>query len=105
MGLHIFMTRATKESLSETGRLVQTVRLDDFGIPNLIKMDIEGAEILALCGSDNILKSGKTTWFIALHGERARLECPDILARSGHSIAWTSPFGPICVPTKGAAAT
>ena len=48
---------------------VQTVRLDDFPTPDIIKMDIEGAETLALLGATRILSERHTQWFIELHGD------------------------------------
>jgi FkbM family methyltransferase len=97
-GTAYFHDESYLSRLSETGRVVQTVRLDDFGVPDFIKMDIEGAETLALKGAENILKAVKTTWFIALHEEAS--ECPGVLMRNGYSIKWTSPFDLISAPKK-----
>lgn len=35
--------------------------------PDFIKMDIEGAEYLALQGATRILQTGRSQWFIELH--------------------------------------
>jgi FkbM family methyltransferase len=54
--------------LSNTGVLaVRTIRLDDFPTPDLIKMDIEGGEALAVPGAQRILSERRTIWFLALH--------------------------------------
>jgi FkbM family methyltransferase len=73
--------------LGETaGTRVRTVKLDDFGIPELIKMDIEGAELDALAGAKNILAARKTVWFIATHGEQLLIDCKKKLVNSGYAI-------------------
>ena len=75
-----------------TGRLaeggdcdVQTVSLDEFcdraGIecPDVIKLDIEGGESLALKGAGRLLAQGKATILLALHGREHEANCLSLL--------------------------
>jgi FkbM family methyltransferase len=71
--------------ISESGTPVRTVRLDDFPTPDLIKMDIEGAETLALSGAERLLSERKSTIFLALH-DGAFEQAPAILKQHGYQI-------------------
>jgi FkbM family methyltransferase len=71
--------------ISESGTRVRTVRLDDFPTPDLIKMDIEGAETLALTGAARLLSEHKSTIFLALH-DGAFEQAPAILKQHGYRI-------------------
>lgn len=71
--------------ISEIGTPVRTVRLDDFPTPDLIKMDIEGAETLALTGAARLLSEHKSTIFLALH-DGAFEQAPSILKQHGYRI-------------------
>jgi len=61
-----------KLSLDDTGALVDAVRLDDLieqkgpGHPSLIKIDVQGAEMLVLQGTSEILKLSRPTLFVEL---------------------------------------
>jgi FkbM family methyltransferase len=52
--------------------LVPTLRLDDllgaFGAPNVIKVDVEGAECLLLEGAGNLLRDARAVWLIEVAG-------------------------------------
>ncbi|HEY60260.1 MAG TPA: FkbM family methyltransferase [Anaerolineae bacterium] len=61
---------------------VPCVSLDDFifkqehSAPNLVKMDIEGGEVLAIEGMQRVLIEKRPTFFIELHGQEAvRIIC------------------------------
>jgi FkbM family methyltransferase len=82
---------ATAESNS-MGRLaaggnfeVPTVSLDEFCVqagidsPDLIKLDIEGGESLALKGAGRVIAQGKATILLALHGREQEKNCVSIL--------------------------
>jgi FkbM family methyltransferase len=49
--------------LSQTRAAIQTVQLDNYPRPDLIKMDIEGGETAALRGSAKILAERHAVWF------------------------------------------
>jgi len=69
--------------------LVKALTLDEFAKterpPNLIKMDVEGAEILALRGASALLKSATPPRFlIELHGDTVAAQAREILEKSGY---------------------
>lgn len=71
--------------LGATGSLnVRTVDLDgycaDEGVrPSLIKMDVEGAELLALAGARGLLERSRPTLILSTHGSAVHLECMALL--------------------------
>lgn len=79
--------------ISEEGELeVETITLDEFikqgnPSPDLIKMDIEGAEYLALNGSKEILKTRKPVIFLATHGDEVREKCVKLLSEFDYIIS------------------
>jgi FkbM family methyltransferase len=91
VGTACFYEEDYNSRLSDQGRLVKTVRLDDFPTPDFVKMDIEGAEQKALLGANRIVRGQATVWFIAIHGDHARIECPNLLSQEHYEITWASP--------------
>lgn len=81
-------------SLVNTGTQlrVPTLTLDELinklGLPapDVIKMDVEGAESAVLVGAIDLLHKYNTVWFIALHGAEQKKLCQDILVSHGYSI-------------------
>src|SRR5712691_4000859 len=55
-------------------------------VPDVIKMDVEGAESLVLSGTKDFLKKKKATLFIALHGDDQKRQCIKILRSSGYKV-------------------
>jgi len=55
-------------------------------VPDLIKIDVEGAESLVLEGAKSILDKKKSILFIALHGDEQKQRCQEILESSGYNI-------------------
>ena len=81
-----FESAASTGHVSATGALsVRTCRLDHFPTPDVVKMDIEGGEAIALDGADRILSEGRTTWLIEIHGDCLR-PCSDIMLRAGYRL-------------------
>jgi FkbM family methyltransferase len=81
-----FVCAASMGRISSRGSmLVRTTRLDQFPTPDLIKMDIEGEEALALLGAQRILSERRTIWFIELHGDQAK-PCIDFLKTNGYRV-------------------
>ena len=70
---------------SNGSTLVRTTRLDQFPSPDLIKMDIEGGEAVALRGAQRILSERRTKWFIELHGDQAKPSI-DLLHANGYRV-------------------
>lgn len=68
--------------ISPNGRLqVETVSIDELvakselPVPDYIKIDIEGAEAVALSGAKSVLAQSHPTIFLATHGNRVHQEC------------------------------
>jgi FkbM family methyltransferase len=78
--------------LSEEGNiLVETISLDEFAkegnpLPDLIKIDIEGAEFDALKGAKEILKTKKPIIFLATHGDDIKKNCLKLLKEMNYTI-------------------
>ena len=84
---------STTGQLNETGDLiVQTFTLDEvvlrdkLPLPDVIKIDIEGAEAKALRGAVDILTKSSPVIFLATHGETVCEECRTLLASYGYSM-------------------
>ena len=96
-GMSTFNVNETSNSmgsLSQTGGgyLIPIFTIDtlikehNVPVPNIIKMDVEGAESSVLMGSKKLLEMKMTTWLIALHGEVQKKECYSILTQYGYKI-------------------
>lgn len=79
-------------SLSNDGEIeVDVISLDEFikqgnPSPDLIKMDIEGAEYEALNGAKEILRNKKPVLFLATHSGELRTQCLKLLAEFGYTV-------------------
>lgn len=63
---------------------VHTISLDEFvhyskNSPNIIKIDVEGAELLVLKGAKEILKNNKPVIFLSIHSEELEITCKEFL--------------------------
>lgn len=71
---------------------VESTTLDDFIFkegnpqPHVVKIDIEGAEGLALEGAGKLISKVKPLFIIELHGRDAALACWQILSSAGYTI-------------------
>lgn len=79
---------------------VDTIALDDFAnahsAPHLVKIDVEGAEVLVLQGMHSLLRTAKPTLFIELHGYEAGRACWQLLIEASYKIQWMqAPYTPI----------
>ena len=63
--------------------LIETAKLP---VPDIVKMDVEGAESKVLEGARKLLGMRKTIWIIALHGADQRKEIGRILTDHGYRI-------------------
>ena len=70
--------------------LVPTYRLDDLlssgvlPLPNVVKMDVEGAEVFVLRGAKQFIEKKTCIWIVALHGEEAKKGCLSIFMEAGY---------------------
>ncbi len=53
--------------------------------PNVIKMDIEGAEIMAIRGCERVLSEARPTWLFELHGPETERAVRGALTRHGYA--------------------
>ena len=71
---------------------VPAVALDDWRVrtacplPDIVKIDVEGAEDAVLRGGAETFSRGRPPISLALHGERQRLACGALLARWGYRV-------------------
>ena len=76
----------------ESTQKIETIALDDFVYrdknvaPDIVKIDIEGAEGLALKGMRRLLKEFKPSLIIELHGHEAATMVWSELAKAGYTI-------------------
>lgn len=94
-GFNIAASKASKAmgSLGEgadywvsTVSLDQVIATHDLPSPDVIKMDVEGAESRVLTGAEALLSACKATWLIALHGDAQRIQCLEILQSHGYRV-------------------
>jgi FkbM family methyltransferase len=79
--------------LASDGKLqVKTVALDELitmgeiPVPDYMKLDIEGAELLALLGSKSMLEESHPTIFLATHGSSVHQKCCYLLQSLGYRL-------------------
>jgi FkbM family methyltransferase len=71
---------------------VQQVALDQFvaqnslRLPNVLKIDVEGAEYNVLSGAENLLRDTHPTIFLATHGTEVHVQCRDFLIGLGYQM-------------------
>jgi FkbM family methyltransferase len=54
--------------------------------PDIVKMDVEGAETTVLRGACELLDRRQTIWLIALHGDEAKETCFRLLLNAGYRL-------------------
>ncbi len=66
------------------GQPVAALSCDDFVVayevvPSLVKIDVEGAEMVVLKGAENLLSNHKPIILLSTHGEALRVGCLEFL--------------------------
>lgn len=82
-------TDTEKGNSSGNLNLVSTVTLDSVAeklnrVPNVVKIDVEGAELAVLHGAENKILPAKPKIFLSLHSETLRVSCLAYLKRFGY---------------------
>lgn len=84
---------------------VRTISLDEFCdendvVPDVIKCDVEGAEVAVLAGAKRLLEKKKTKWIISTHSEQLEGRCREIMVSSGYAVEGLEGFHHelLCVP-------
>lgn len=77
---------------------VPTVTLDEIAekmnlMPDVMKIDVEGAEMEVFHGAENVLKTAKPTIFLSTHSPALRTECLEFLRGIGYRVSSMLPEG------------
>lgn len=83
---------------SENLVYVPTVSLDEIAekmnlLPDVMKIDVEGAEMDVFRGAENVLKTAKPTIFLSTHSPALRTECLEFLRNLGYEVKSMLPEG------------
>jgi FkbM family methyltransferase len=88
LGAHSSMGKIESDSTYK----IPSIAIDEFiagqslSKPNLLKIDVEGAEALVLQGAEILLtRDGPEIW-LALHGKKAMSDCTQLLKSFGYSL-------------------
>ncbi len=81
---HITKNVIASEINSDTHTFVNTIKVDEFVskykiLPDIIKMDVEGAELLVLKGAKETLLKCKPKIFLSIHSAELELSCKEYL--------------------------
>lgn len=55
-------------------------------VPTVLKIDVEGSELAALCGAESTLRSAAPTIFLSVHGRQMHRGCSEFLHRLGYAV-------------------
>lgn len=85
---------AGRETIYANSIQVETISLDDFvyarnnPVPDVIKMDIEGGEVLVLIGMKRLLAEARPLLFIETHGPEAAQMVWAALQKASYKVHW-----------------
>lgn len=79
-----FVAESSDEATNQVS-LDAFVRPGDVGLPDLIKIDVEGAEALVLRGAEQILCERRPNLIIETHGSQVEEECLQLLHAHGYT--------------------
>ena len=93
-GMVSFTSAGMHGHIGEGDERVRTTTLDalarEYGTPDLVLMDIQGAEAAALRGARELLQARRTTWLVELHGDEGRVAAA-ALEDAGYSLETPDP--------------
>lgn len=74
-------------SLSASGYEVKLISIDTVPqVPDVIKIDVEGAEYFVLKGGERVITSAMPMIFLATHGAEVHQRCCDLLSKWGYRL-------------------
>jgi FkbM family methyltransferase len=81
--------RLRKDDDENAGAPVPVISIDLFVqrtgiVPDVIKIDVEGAELSVLKGAQAVLRSSKPLVFLSIHSDKLREECLELLSGLGY---------------------
>ena len=82
---------------------VKVTRLDalqGYPLPNVMKIDVEGAEVGVLQGATSLLAAAKPTIFLSLHADDLKKACLEILAGYGYTFQDIGPLEILALSSK-----
>ncbi|MGZ6347789.1 MAG: FkbM family methyltransferase, partial [Anaerolineales bacterium] len=92
---------AGREDRVESEITVPGVSLDEFVYgegnprPQVVKMDIEGGEVLALPGMQRVLTEARPLMLMELHGPESCRAAWELLTAASYEISWMRPGYPV----------
>jgi len=98
---------AGREDKVESEMTVPGISLDEFvygqgnPLPQVVKMDIEGGEVLALPGMHRVLAEARPLMLMELHGPESSRVAWETLTAAGYEMCWMRPGYPV-VPSLDA---
>ncbi|MCX6035922.1 MAG: FkbM family methyltransferase [Chloroflexi bacterium] len=92
---------AGREDKVESEMTVPGISLDEFvygqgnPLPQVVKMDIEGGEVLALPGMHRVLAEARPLMLMELHGPESSRVAWETLTAAGYEMCWMRPGYPV----------
>jgi len=90
--------------LAESGplevRLTTLDSLSQYPLPQVMKIDVEGAEVGVLQGGKNLFAQCKPVIFLSLHGDELKATCLKLLGDYGYTFRQIEPMEVVAVPPK-----
>jgi FkbM family methyltransferase len=82
------MTQNRIHSCDDATLKVPSLNLDSLNLPapDLVKMDVEGAESAVLNGAQRMLRETRPVVFVALHSDEQREKCATLVEQAGYTI-------------------
>jgi FkbM family methyltransferase len=89
-----FTSAGMHGSIGKGDERVRTTTLDalvrEYGTPDVVLIDIQGAEAAALEGGRELLQAGRTTWVVELHGDEGSIAAA-ALENAGYTLETPDP--------------
>jgi FkbM family methyltransferase len=74
--------------------------LSQFPLPQVMKIDVEGAEVGVLNGAKALFAKCKPVIFLSLHGDELKKTCKNLLEGYGYTFRQIEPMEIVALPPK-----